>query len=76
MLDLVPERLDIIPGRRPLRSCGWRSTTSRIIAASLLSISMSACSNADPAYTGVSIEALNYLPYNLARFAISDQFGR
>ena len=75
MLDLVPERLDIIPGRRPPRSCGWRSTTSRIIAASLLSISMSACSHADPAYTGVSIEALNYLPYNLARFAISDQFG-
>nr|WP_260433632.1 DUF3304 domain-containing protein [Burkholderia sp. Bp8998] len=37
--------------------------------------SMAACSKSEPTYTSVSTEALNYLPYNLIRFTITDQFG-
>lgn len=36
---------------------------------------MAACSKSDPTYTSISTEALNYLPYNLVRFTITDQFG-
>jgi hypothetical protein len=45
------------------------------VAASLLFVSMAACSKSEPTYTSVSTEALNYLPYNLVRFTITDQFG-
>jgi len=38
-------------------------------------VSMAACSKSDPTYTSISTEALNYLPYNLVRFTITDQFG-
>ncbi|WGS43859.1 DUF3304 domain-containing protein [Burkholderia sp. JSH-S8] len=44
-------------------------------AASLLLVSMAACGKSDPAYTSISTEALNYQPYNLVRFTITDQFG-
>lgn len=41
----------------------------------MLLVSMAACSKSEPIYTSVSTEGLNYLPYNLARFTITDQFG-
>ncbi|RQR28530.1 MULTISPECIES: DUF3304 domain-containing protein [unclassified Burkholderia] len=41
----------------------------------MLCVSSAACSHPDPIYTHVSTEALNYLPYNLVRFTISDRFG-
>ncbi|AIO74451.1 DUF3304 domain-containing protein [Burkholderia multivorans] len=47
----------------------------RAAAAGLLFASIAACSKAEPTYTSVSTEALNYLPYNLVRFTITDQFG-
>jgi hypothetical protein len=38
-------------------------------------VAMAACGKPEPTYTSVSTKALNYLPYNLVRFTITDQFG-
>jgi len=66
----------IVPGCRGARAARGRfSSALRVAAAGLLFVSMAACSKSDPTYTSISTEALNYLPYNLVRFTITDQFG-
>ena len=35
----------------------------------------SACGKSTPTYSGISTEGLNYLPFNLDRFTITDQYG-
>ncbi|WP_034185457.1 MULTISPECIES: DUF3304 domain-containing protein [Burkholderia] len=65
-----------VPGRHTMRTAGGRlSAALRVAAVSLLFVSMAACSKSDPTYASISTEALNYLPYNLVRFTITDQFG-
>ncbi|WP_175888409.1 DUF3304 domain-containing protein [Burkholderia contaminans] len=72
----APEFRAIDPGRRGARAARGRfSAALRVAAAGLLFVSMAACSKSDPTYTSISTEALNYLPYNLVRFTITDQFG-
>ena len=64
------------PRYRDTRRTGERlSTALRVAAASMMFVSIAACSKTEPTYTSVSTEALNYLPYNLVRFTITDQFG-
>ncbi|MCM2493596.1 DUF3304 domain-containing protein [Burkholderia glumae] len=76
MKDTASEFAVIVSDRRGARTARRRiSAALRFAAAGLLFVSMAACSKSVPVYTSLSTEALNYLPYNLVRFTITDQFG-
>ncbi|MGZ2743537.1 hypothetical protein V0P10_02855 [Burkholderia stagnalis] len=45
------------------------------MAACLLAVAAAACGKSDSIYASISTEALNYLPYNLIRFTVIDQYG-
>ncbi|WP_081062037.1 DUF3304 domain-containing protein [Burkholderia territorii] len=76
MQHAAPRFPAINPGHRNARAPRGRfSAAVRVATAGLLFVSMAACSKSEPTYTSISTEALNYLPYNLVRFTITDQFG-
>ncbi|MBI0331126.1 hypothetical protein [Burkholderia plantarii] len=76
MKDTALKFSAIVPGGRGACTARERfSAALRFAAAGLLFVSIAACSKSVPVYTSISTEALNYLPYNLTRFTITDQFG-
>lgn len=54
---------------------GLSSLMSRALAGCLLVVAMTACGKSEPTYTGISVLAHNYLPYNLDGFTITDAYG-
>ncbi|CAG9191527.1 MAG TPA: hypothetical protein VJU59_45095 [Paraburkholderia sp.] len=46
-----------------------------MLTAALFLLLLSACGKSQPTYSGISTKGMNYLPYNLDRFTITDQFG-
>ncbi|CAM2143708.1 conserved hypothetical protein [Paraburkholderia tropica] len=48
---------------------------TRVAVASALCVALNACGKSEPSYSSISTMALNYMPYNLAGFTITDQFG-
>ncbi|AOJ30369.1 DUF3304 domain-containing protein [Burkholderia metallica] len=54
---------------------GLSSLMSRALAGCLLVVAMTACGKSEPTYTGISVIAHNYLPYNLDGFTITDAYG-
>ncbi|HDV6319427.1 hypothetical protein WK80_17205 [Burkholderia multivorans] len=76
MRHTAPQCRAIARRRRNAASASARAfVVLRIAAANLLFVSIAACSKSEPTYVAVSTEALNYLPYNLVRFTITDQYG-
>ncbi|MPV57654.1 hypothetical protein CFB46_06175 [Burkholderia sp. HI2761] len=51
------------------------SLASRVLAGCLLAVAMTACGKSEPTYSGISVMAQNYLPYNLDKFTIVDAYG-
>jgi hypothetical protein len=43
--------------------------------ACLLALSVTACGESEPTYSGISIMGRNYLPYNMSGFTITDAYG-
>ncbi|RQS50825.1 MULTISPECIES: DUF3304 domain-containing protein [unclassified Burkholderia] len=41
----------------------------------LLAAALSACGKSEPVYSGISVMARNYLPYNMSGFTVMDAFG-
>lgn len=50
----------------------WRRS---VLAVGLVAMALSACGKSEPVYSGISVIAHNYLPYNLDGFTISDAYG-
>ncbi|MDN8012042.1 DUF3304 domain-containing protein [Burkholderia multivorans] len=76
MRHTAPQCRAIARRRRNAASASARAfVVLRIAAANLPFASIAACSKSEPTYVAVSTEALNYLPYNLVRFTITDQYG-
>ena len=50
----------------------WRRS---VAALGLVAVALSACGKSEPVYSGISVIAHNYLPYNLDGFTISDAYG-
>ncbi|MCA8409379.1 hypothetical protein LGN09_31165 [Burkholderia cenocepacia] len=48
---------------------------SRVLAGCLLVVTVTACGKSEPTYSGISVMAQNYLPYNPDKFAIVDAYG-
>ncbi|HDR9509078.1 hypothetical protein C5615_24165 [Burkholderia cepacia] len=48
---------------------------SRALTGCLLVAAMTACGKSEPTYSGISVTAHNYLPYNLDGFTITDAYG-
>ncbi|MEC4772157.1 hypothetical protein [Burkholderia cenocepacia] len=48
---------------------------SRVLAGCLLVVTVTACRKSEPTYSGISVMAQNYLPYNLDKFTIVDAYG-
>ncbi|ABX16598.1 conserved hypothetical protein [Burkholderia multivorans ATCC 17616] len=48
---------------------------SRALAGCLVVLAVTACGKSEPTYSGISVIAHNYLPYNLDGFTISDVYG-
>ncbi len=57
------------------RAMRLSSLMSRTLAGCLLVVAMTACGKSEPTYTGISVIAHNYLPYNLDGFTITDAYG-
>ncbi|EKS9887621.1 MULTISPECIES: DUF3304 domain-containing protein [Burkholderia] len=53
----------------------FSSLMSRVLAGCLLVMAMAACGKSEPTYSGISVMAQNYLPYNLDKFTITDAYG-
>lgn len=53
----------------------FSSLVSRVLAGCLLVTAMAACGKPEPTYSGISVMAQNYLPYNLDKFTITDAYG-
>lgn len=49
--------------------------TGRVLATCLLFSALTACGKSEPTYSGISVMAQNYLPYNLDKFTIVDAYG-
>ncbi|MDN7584612.1 MULTISPECIES: DUF3304 domain-containing protein [Burkholderia cepacia complex] len=48
---------------------------SLVLAGCLLVVTVTACGKSEPTYSGISVMAQNYLPYNLDKFTIVDAYG-
>ncbi|KWH20789.1 DUF3304 domain-containing protein [Burkholderia multivorans] len=48
---------------------------SRALAGCLFVVAVAACGKSEPTYSGISIMAQNYLPYNVDNFTIVDAYG-
>lgn len=46
-----------------------------VLAMCLLAAALCACGKSEPVYSGISVTAHNYLPYNLDGFTITDAYG-
>ncbi|MGU8083237.1 DUF3304 domain-containing protein [Burkholderia pyrrocinia] len=54
------------------RAVAWRRS---VLAVGLVAVAWSACGKSEPVYSGISVIAHNYRPYNLDGFTISDAYG-
>ncbi|EKS9844137.1 DUF3304 domain-containing protein [Burkholderia cenocepacia] len=57
------------------RATRFSGLANRVLAGCLLVTAMAACGKSEPTYSGVSVIAHNYLPYNLDGFTITDAHG-
>ncbi len=48
---------------------------TRVAVASALCVALNACGKSEPRYESISTVGRNYMPYNMAGFTITDQFG-
>ncbi len=48
---------------------------TRMAVAGALCVALNACGKTEPSYSSISTMALNYMPYNLDGFTITDQYG-
>ncbi|KVC49628.1 hypothetical protein WI71_06475 [Burkholderia diffusa] len=57
------------------RATRFSRLASRVLAGCLLVTAVTACGKSEPTYSGISVMAQNYLPYNLDKFTITDAYG-
>ncbi|WP_419188574.1 MULTISPECIES: DUF3304 domain-containing protein [Burkholderia] len=57
------------------RAMRCSSMVSRVLAGCFLVAAVAACNKSEPTYSGVSVTAHNYLPYNIDGFTINDASG-